>query len=439
MKKILLVNPYETTQSGFTNPPLGLLYIAGTLIKNGFEVRLVDGCIEGKEAVKKAIEDFQPHFVGITSYTPGRLKAIEIAGMAKSFDPGIKVILGGAHPTIMHRQIMENYPSVDYIVIGEGEVSCLEIIQGKNPAGIHGIVYRDSEGIIKTPNRTYVADLDTVPFPAWHLVDYTRYPSIDRGVYNGINLRQVPRVSIIFSRGCTGHCDFCSTWWIWKGWRHRSPVNMADEIELLYTDFGIRHFCFADDALTINREATIGLCDEIINRKLKIAFHATTRTDCVDEVILAKLKEAGCYKIAYGIETASPKLLENMGKENDIGTSERAITLTKKAGIIVTALIIVGSVGETPETVQETVNFLKRTKPDEVGSVGGLWILPGTKLYRESKKIGFIDDNYWLKNEPFKIYTVEYSREQLDKFNRQVYGYRNIFSRIIKRLRKRIS
>lgn len=214
---------------------------------------------------------------------------------------------------------------------------------------------------------------------------------------------------------------------------------MADEIELLYTDFGIRHFCFADDALTINREATIGLCDEIINRKLKIAFHATTRTDCVDEVILAKLKEAGCYKIAYGIETASPKLLENMGKENDIGTSERAITLTKKAGIIVTALIIVGSVGETPETVQETVNFLKRTKPDEVGSVGGLWILPGTKLYRESKKIGFIDDNYWLKNEPFKIYTVEYSREQLDKFNRQVYGYRNIFSRIIKRLRKRIS
>lgn len=435
MKKVLLVNPHETEQSGFSNPPLGLLYLAGTLLKHGFTVRVADGCLDGKEAISAAIKEFKPEIVGITCLTPGRKKALDIAKMVKDFDSSTMVVLGGAHSTIMHRQIMEHYSFVDIIVLGEGEVTFLEIAQMKDPAQINGIIYRNNEQIVKTSPRNYIENLDEIPFPAWHLVDLKKYPAIDKGVIRGIDLAIEPRISVIFSRGCKGHCDFCSTWWIWKGWRHRSATNMADEIELLYKEYGIRHFCFADDAMTVNREETIKLCDEIIGRQLNIVFHVTTRTDCVDEIVLEKLKAAGCYKIAFGIETGSPALLKKMCKENDIETAELAIKTSKKAGILVTALLIVGNVGETEESLKDTIRFLKRTKPDDVGCVGGLWILPGTKLYQQCRRKGYIDDDYWLGDEPYMIYTEEFTQEQLSQMQKRITKYQPIVQRILKKLR----
>ena len=268
--------------------------------------------------------------------------------------------------------------------------------------------------------------LDTISFPAWHLVDLKRYPARGDIIFRGIDLRTEPRISVIFSRGCKGHCDFCSTWWIWKGWRHRSATNMVDEIELLYRDFNIKHFCFADDAMTVDRQATIDLCDEIMARNLHIAFHVTTRTDCVDELVLEKLKSAGCYQIAFGVETGSPLLLEKMRKENDIETAVRAIHLSKKVGIPATALMIVGNVGEQVETINQTISFLQRARPNDLGCVGGLWILPGTKLYQDCKRIGYIDDDFWLGDEPYKIYTLEWSLDDLAKMQQLVFNYNNI-------------
>jgi radical SAM superfamily enzyme YgiQ (UPF0313 family) len=423
-QKVLLVTPHETEQDGFTNPPLGLLYLAGTLLKHGFDVRIVDGCLQGITAVQKGLEEFNPHIVGITCLTPGRKKVMEIARMVKKYDHSIKVVLGGAHPSIMYNQIIEQYPEVDYVVIGEGEITLLEIARGDDISQISGMVYRSQEGKpVKNRSRNYVENLDDLPQPAWHLIDVRKYPARGKGFIRGINLSKEPRVSVIFSRGCKGHCDFCSTWWIWRGWRHRSAKNMVDEIELLYKDCGVKHFCFADDALTVDRQATIALCDEILARNLNIAFTATTRTDCVDEELLRKLKQAGCYEMGYGIETGSSDLLDKMRKENHLENSEIAIRLSKKIGIKTTALIIVGSIGETHETIQETVLFLQKSKPDLIGCAGSLWILPGTKVYQYCKKQGFIDDNFWLSEEPYKIYTLEHSREELNIMTEKIYGY----------------
>jgi len=425
MKKILLVNPHSTEQDGFANPPLGLLYLAGTLLKAGYEVQIVDGCQEGKAAIIARLESFRPDIVGITCLTPGRKRAIEIAAVAKSLNDKVITVLGGAHPTIMHRQLLEHYPEIDAIAIGEGEQTLLEIAQNVEFAHIDGLAYRNDSGqTVKTAPRKYAENLDEIPFPAWHLLDLQRYPGWGEGKHNGIVLRDHPRISVIFSRGCSGHCDFCSTWWIWKGWRHRSAGNMADELEMLYRDFGIRHFCFADDAMTVDRQATIDLCDEIINRKLVIAFHATARTDCVDEEVLQKLKQAGCYMIAFGIETGSTRLLAEMGKENNIENSVRAITLCRKIGLPVTALLIVGNVGETEETVLETLSLLKRAMPDELGCAGALWILPGTKLYQDCRRRGIIDDSFWLGDEPYMIYTVEHTLETIEGFVRTINGYK---------------
>jgi anaerobic magnesium-protoporphyrin IX monomethyl ester cyclase len=423
MVKILLINPPESEQSGFTNPPLGLLYIAGTLLSQGFDVNVLDCCLEGREAISKAIEKLHPNIVGITCLTPARKKSLEVAKIVKDCDSTIKVVMGGVHPTIMYEQLLENYPFVDYVVIGEGEITFLELAQGKELSQISGLAFRDGYRVIKTTPRKYIENLDEISFPAWHLVDLKKYPSCGKGIVHGIDLAKEPRISVIFSRGCKGHCDFCSSWWVWRGWRHRSPKNMVDELELLNKKYGIHHFNFADDALTIDMNATIELCDEIIRRKLKIVFLVTTRTDCVNEKVLRKLKEAGCYQVAYGVETGSPILLTKMGKENEVEEAKRAIRLTKKAGLKAIALMIVGNVGETEQTIRESVNFLRQTNPDEIGCIGGLLILPGTKLYKECKAKCFINDDFWLSDEPYKVYTLEHSSKELEIMQKKITVY----------------
>jgi len=417
IKKILLINPPETQQNDFSGPPLGLLYLAGTLLGAGFEVAIIDGCLTGWEAVAQKIKNFQPDLVGVPCLTPGRQKSLRAAQIVKQINPNILVVLGGAHATIMYRQLLENYPAVDICVLGEGEQTMLEIAQGRPWLEIVGLAFRKNGRVILTPPRKYVADLDHIPFPAWHLVDLQKYPPRGRGTINGVDLSREPRVSVIFSRGCVGRCNFCSTWWIWRGWRHRSAKNMADEIELLQKKYGVRHLCFADDTLTVKRQPILDLCAEIKRRKLQIAFHVTTRADCVDVEVLRALRSAGCYEIAYGIETGSAQLLVRMEKGVSPQVARQAIALTKEAGIKNTVLLIAGSLGETAETINKTVRFLRATNPEHVGSVGGLWILPGTRVYFEAKKAGLLGDAFWLGNQPFLLYTLEHPRWELAIFD----------------------
>ncbi len=426
MKKVLLVNPHETEQSGYTNPPLGLLYLAGTLLRHGGEVRLVDACVKGREAVAAALEEFRPDIVAITALTPGRHKALDLARLAKAILPDALVVLGGAHPTIMFKQILGHYPEVDVAVLGEGELTLLELAEGRDVSEVRGLAYRREGKVQRTPHRQNAADLDALAPPAWQLVDFADYQPRGAGIYRGIDLAREPRVSVIYSRGCTGHCDFCSTWWIWKGWRHRSAANMVDELETLTRRRGVRHFCFADDALTIDRQATLDLCAEIRRRDLNIAFHATTRTDCVDEEVLAALAAAGCYQISYGVESGSQRLLQQMGKENETAQAERALRLTREAGMAATALMIIGNVGETEETLRETIEFLQRADPTDVGCVGGLWILPGTKLYRQCVEQRLIDDDFWLGPKPYEIYTREWSAAALAQMQHLVTNFRRV-------------
>lgn len=430
MKRVLLINPHDTNQDGFTNPPLGLLYLAGTLVQHDLDVRIIDGSKEGKDAIIEVLSSFMPEIVGVTCLTPGRKRAIEVACLTKQIVGDIPVVFGGAHATIMYRQMLEHYPEIDFIVLGEGEQTFLELVSGVEPQNICGLAYRHDGAVLKTRQRHNVSNLDEIPFPAWHLLDLSRYSGWGDGKYNGIVLSESPRISVIFSRGCTGHCDFCSTWWIWKGWRSRSAKNMTDELEMLYRNYGICHFCFADDAMTVDRLATIELCNEIIRRNLKIAFHITTRTDCVDEEMLLKLKQAGCYMVAFGIETGSPQLLKEMGKENDIVNSEKAISMCKKVKLPVSALLIIGNVGETEESVLETRDLLRRTLPDVVGCTGALWVLPGTKLYRDCCRKGIIDDSFWLGDNPYMIYLEEYTLEQLAAFSKTILSYQGVVRRI---------
>lgn len=404
---VLLLNPVGTDQDGFSNPPLGLLYLAATLEREGVACDVVDGCISGQRAVSEAIRKGY-EFVGIQALTPNRHRALDLAREVKRVSPSSKTILGGVHPTIMPEQV-RSYPFVDYVVEGEGELPILSIVSRKG-------------------EMTGQMEIDSIPEPAWGKVDLKRYPArgrtkYDLGVVNGVPLRFSPRVSVIFSRGCPAHCSFCSTWWIWKKYRVRSPQLMVDELQNLKERWGMRHVCFADDVFSSEREPTLALCREIVERKLKIAWHATTRVDALDEELVISMKEAGCYGLSLGIETGSASVMQKIHKSVDIETGEKAIKLCRKIGIHTTALMIVGYIGETYDTVKETREFLRRCRPNTVSAAGGLWIFPGTGVYSRAKKEGLIDDSFWLGRKPYITYYGEHDQKTLEKFQDIIWSY----------------
>jgi len=411
--KILLINPLGTKNNGYYCPPLGLLYLAGMLLDNGFEVEIIDGAFNNWRKIKKKIKDYNPSIVGISCFTATRNQAMRIAKMTKTINKNILTVVGGMHATYLYEQILSYYPFVDICVLGEGEKTLLEISQGKDISQINGIAYKDNGEIIKTEPRKIINDMDSLPMPAWHLIDLKEYMPGDIKIINGIKTTNAPQINITFSRGCLGNCSFCSVWSVWGKFRHRSIKKIADEIELLNKQYNVNHFNFVDDALTINRQAILGLCREINKRDLKIVFSSITRADCVDEEVLLALKKAGCYIVFYGVESASPIILKKMNKHISIDITKKAIVLTKKVGMKSFALLIVGYFGETIETFNQTIDFLNEVQPERWGTRPGLIVYPGTVDYLRCKKLGFIDDSFWLNKKREVIYTGEYNMLKL--------------------------
>ena len=417
MQRVLLINPPESGRGDYSTPPLGLLYLAAVLKKNSIAVDLVDGYIAGWDGIEKKIRQYRPTVVGITCHTYSRVKALKVAEAVKKADAKTLVVLGGAHATLMPRQLLEHYPFVDIVARGEGEITFLEICQGKELKDIQGIAYREGKVVRLNPERPLIVNLDELPFPAWELLDIRKYPAEGSGACNGIDLEKEPCFPVVFSRGCIGRCIFCADKLLWKRWRRRSAKNMVDEIGMLNKKYGAKRFNFNDDLFTADRRAAKEVAEEITRSGLKIAFEIVSRADCIDPDLLAALKKAGCFKICFGIESASPEILKKMHKEVDVVMSEKAIAMTKTMGIRTSALLIVGNLGETRQTINETIDFLNRTRPDDVGLANGLRVLPGTELYEHAKKIGFIDDDFWLTDYHWKIFTAENSKTALNIFH----------------------
>lgn len=436
MKKVLLINPPESGMGEHSFPPLGLLYVAGVLQKSGIPVKIVDGFLDSWQGIERELKSYRPDIVGITCHTYARTQVLKIAKMAKELLPYSLIVVGGAHPTIMARQMLENYPFVDIAAIGEADYCLKEICDNNDYSKIAGIGYKKDGSVVINPARDVIGNLDTIPFPAWDLLDLRRYPPDGEGVYRGIDLEKEPCIPVVFSRGCIGDCNFCSNRLMWKRWRRRSPENMLNELELLNKKYGIKHIVFNDDCFSVNKKSTIELCQGIVRRKLNLVFDIVTRTDCVDDEILRVLKGAGCYQINYGIETGSPSLLKIMGKPVDVSVSEKAIRLTNSYGIRSTGLFIAGCVGETADTINETIDFLVSAMPSRVGVGKGLMIFPGTRLYELAKEKGVIDDSFWLTDYAWKVYTAENSRMRLNMFGNAIENRQRLSKNCIVNLMK---
>lgn len=419
-KRVLLINPPEGTLGRLTSAPLGLMYIAAVLQENNIPVQILDAFLEGWESINPKIRDFKPEIVGITCPTYARVQAIKVAENIKRDFPEIQILLGGHHPTLMGCQLLSNYPFIDFVGIGEGEYIFLDLCQGAKLENILGLGFRNNNTVIINGPRPNIENLDVLPFAAWNLVEPRKYGTHSNFIYNGLDLGKEVGADISFSRGCIGRCNFCSNNIMWKKWKHRTPSKVVDEIEYLNRDFGIRCFQFNDDCFSVDKKAAIELCDEIVRRGLKILFCIVTRTDCINKELLEALKEAGCYMISFGIETASPRLLKIMHKPINIEISAKAIELVHSFDIRTVALIIAGCVGEDWKTINETIDFLNKTKPTFVDVANGLRIFPETELFNIAKQQKVIDESFWLTDYNWKVYTKENSRLTLNIFTEAV-------------------
>jgi anaerobic magnesium-protoporphyrin IX monomethyl ester cyclase len=377
MTVVTLVYPYfhpHADSSIFRFPPLGLGYMAAYLKQSGVSVEIVDCTFIKQEEALRRIIDSKPKIIGIQSMYSMKEKSLELAQLLKAHCE--LLVAGGALPTIEPESFLENF---DVAVVGEGEQTMLDIVNQFNIGGdfsqVKGIVYREKDtGQIKTtPHRGLNRDLNTFPNPSRELFDnnaYKKYYSKKFGYTT---------TAIMSSRGCPFSCDFCSKPVFGNDFRARAASNVADEIEEVIS-LGYSRIWFADDCFTLDRERLIGICDEIIKRGLKIGWECLSRVDTLDPETVDKMKQAGCIRMFFGIESGNDSILALMKKQITIKQVRKALFLCKESGIKAGAFFIVGYPGENDKTVLETIKFASSLPLDYL-SFTLPYPIPGTPLY----------------------------------------------------------
>jgi len=333
------------------SPPLGVLYLAGWLRKNmpDLQLNVVDGMQIGYKHTIEQIKDFRPDVLGISFYTPVAISAYKLANDIKEQFPKTLVIMGGPHATALPEEVLEK-SRADTVAIGEGEQTMLELVcmfdkKGKDPKAmdyyqICGTASMGDGQIRRSSPRTFIADIDTIPFPARDLIDMKKYS----GWYIH---KQLPETKMLMSRGCPYHCTFCDdvVWKSSKPWvRLRTPKNIVDEIELLAKEYGIKEVMDDSDEFNNNVSHALAICEEMKRRRLDIPWKTQLRAWPLPENLVKAMAEAGCWYVHLGIESGNPETLYGIQKQITVEQILEACALLKKYNIQVLGLFMLFNV-----------------------------------------------------------------------------------------------
>jgi anaerobic magnesium-protoporphyrin IX monomethyl ester cyclase len=377
--EILLVYPFFKSQfdsSPFRFPPLGMGYIASFLRKANLSVRLIDCTFRDRKSVLKEIMEVRPRIVGIYSMYSMEEESIEFArSIRRETD---LLIAGGPLPSAKPSSFIEDF---DLVVVGEAENTMLEIVkaylQNKNPKMVPGIIYKEGSNTYHTGRRNTIENLDSIPFPDRELFDNDSYKQYYRDHFG------YTMTSMISSRGCPFRCDFCSRPIFKESFRSRSHENIVDEMQSII-DMRYDLIWFADDCFTISKERVVKICNEVIRRGLNVKWQCLSRVDAMDQEMAAKMKEAGCQRVYFGIESGDQRTLHLMKKDIDLQTARNAVYNANKAGIETGAFLILGYPGESEEMILNTIHFGTNLPLDYL-SFTLPYPIPGTGLYEKVK------------------------------------------------------
>ena len=390
--KIALLFPRWTAEYGIFShfakkasiwPPLNLAYIAALAEKLGHTVKIIDAEAENisLEKVTKEIETFKPDIIGMTATTPFFHIVVEHAKAFKQRFSNIPIVIGGAHITILQEKDFS--ACFDYAFIGEAEESWVKFLnhyeQGQDISDIKGIVYRKDGKVISTGVSDSVKDINSIPYPARHLLSREKY---NIGTLRG----RKNFTTIMTTRGCPFQCIFCSTKVFGNQVRRRSVDSVIDEIKSVISNFDIRHFTFLDDTLTLDRNYILEICQAIKRENLKITFDGSTRANLIDEELVEIMANSGLIRISFGLETVDPEIRKIIKKEVPLASYEKANRITNKYGIETLNSVMLGLPGETVETVNKTLSFLRQAREIQQANFSIATPYPGTELYEMAKR-----------------------------------------------------
>lgn len=396
--KVVLITP-NVGQAGHIKsqsawPPLGLLYLGTTLQNGGHEVRVIDNG-RSQQPIWKLVEMVKqenPEVVGISVLTPTFRRGVKIAGAIKAEMPDIKIVFGNYHATFTYDRILKNYPTVDYVVLGEGEHSFLELVNALEKNGetkhIPGIACRHNGEAVKTSSRPLIQNLNELPIPDRSLLDEEYHSEIMGLLGSGGKF-----TTVLTSRGCPYACRYCAcAAFSLRKVRYRSPEAIVDELEQLYRD-GYEDVGFVDDNLLVNRPRVEKICDLIKERKIRLNFWAEGRVDHASREMMKKFAQVGCKIIYFGIESGNQKVLDYYCKGITPEMSRKAVDNSKKAGIEnVIGSFIVGAPIETETDVKQTFDFALKMRGMDFSQMNPLCISPGMDLWNVAVKEGYLDE-----------------------------------------------
>lgn len=413
---------------------LGLCYIASVLNKSGYNTEIYNAdfldCgtysnqrelfdnfdvyinvlndpshsiwLEIKEAIRKA----DPEYIGIQMYTGTFKSAQMVAAVARSLNPGVKIVVGGTHPSLdpLGTISCEHY---DYVIRGEGEYAFMEILDGKDPAGIKGLTYKDSSGVVVSNEaRGFIDDLDSLPFPSRD------------SIYNGNGKTDIG--AIITGRGCPFQCSYCASPELSnQKTRYRSVENVLAELEYMIRHHKISLVRFQDDTFTLNKTRTTEICEGMLRKGLDIQWICDTRVDRLDRDLLKLMKRAGCIRVKIGVESGSDEILKKVRKGVTVERIRRGVEIIKEAGIPLTIYLMIGFPGETDDDVRKTIRFAEEIDAD-YNSISVVAPYYGTRIYKNLVKEGFGFEKsnweYFFHQSKAMIMNTKISEKVIDKF-----------------------
>ena len=391
MRPIALINPPRlrrvTRRPGYTaEPHLGLAYVAASLQAAGFPVRVVDGDAMGLDATgtaKEALRD-APAFVGLTAPTVLVKSAAAVAAEVKRLAPGVPVVLGGYHATVLPEESLREFPAFDVAAVGDGERTAVALARsyadGADLRSVPGICYRDASGIARTGPDPAPLDLDSLPRPAWDLFPLAAY----RAHYR--TDRKVIELPVNAGRGCVGRCTFCAR--VSGDFvRRRSAAGIVGEVRQDVERHGAGAIVFMDESFAHDRRLVAEVCRGLIADGLhrRIYWLCQTRVDSVDGDTLRLMAEAGCRHVSFGVESGDPEILARADKRINPRSIRQAVREAHDAGLLVDNFFIFGLPGETRDSIRRTVDFAVELDSD----FANFFLLvpyPGTEIHDMARR-----------------------------------------------------
>ena len=389
---------FEHETSDYMPFPFQLAYAAAVLEREGFDVLLVDGIAEriSDEEYLDRLAAFGPDLVIHEISTISLSQDLKIIGMLRErIGTAPKVAVCGLHIFAFEPDFLDTHPGIDFSLMGEYELTALDLARclssGGDPAGIAGLVYRDSGGKARAnPRRPLLEDIDSLPWPARHFLPMDNYHDTPGGI-------PTPSVQMWASRGCPFRCCFCA----WPqivynshSYRVRDPIKVVDEMEYLVKEKGFRSVYFDDDTFNIGKPRILKICSEIRRRNIGVPWAIMARADTMDEEMLVALREAGLHALKYGVESAVQEIVDRAGKQMNLEKTEAMIRKTRELGILYHLTFTFGLPGETQETVRRSIDWCLAMDPDTV-QFSLTTPFPGSRFYNDMKREGRLVSENW--------------------------------------------